>query len=127
MGPFVHGTSPNISVSLRIHTCALTFAIQMGQKDRPLNEHHIAAVWQLYVEEKCFSFFLSYIRFSSYQNTESMICPQELFKTNLVVLDEVPLSLAGPKTLPVLAAAEILRINWILFFPGQSSTALFMQ
>lgn len=59
--------------------------------------------------------------------TESKICPQELFKTNLVGLDDVPLSSTGQKTVPVLAAAEILHINWILFFPEQSSTALFMQ
>lgn len=34
---------------------------------------------------------------------------------------------AGRTTVPVSAAAEILHINWILFFPGQSSTALFIQ
>lgn len=76
------------------------------------------------MEEKC---FLSDTRLSSSQYTESMICPQELFKTNLVGLDDVPLSLAGQTTVPVLAAAEILHINWILFFPGQSSTALFIK
>lgn len=72
-------------------------------------------------------FFLSDTRLSSNQNTESTICPQELFKTNLVGLDDVPLSLAGQTAVPVLAAAEIVHINWILFFPGQSRTALFIQ
>lgn len=56
-----------------------------------------------------------------------MICLQELFKTNLVGLDDVPLSLAGQTTVPVAAGAEILHINWILFFPGQSSTDLFIH
>ncbi len=76
------------------------------------------------MEEKCLS---SDTRLSSNQNTESMICPQELFKTNLVGLDDVPLSLAGQTAVAVLSAAEIVHINWILFFPGQSRTALFIQ
>lgn len=114
MGSKACGSSPNTRLSLCVDTCALTSASNAGHDDRPPNEYHIAAVWQEHVEEKC---FLSDTRLSSYQNRESMICPQEVFKTNLVRLDDVPLLLAGQKTVPVLAARDIThQLDFIL--PG---------